>query len=399
MRQRASRPNSVIVVLFLALFAAQAGGIVLSPVLPRVAADLDVSTATAGQLRTVSGLVAGLAALVVARWARRIDLRTLMLGAAALLGCGSLLSAIAPSFELLALAQLPVGAGVGILVAAATTAVAEWVPAEHRKRVLSASLVGPPTAWVVGMPLLGVLAAQSWRYGWLALPLAASLLTAGALLMRPAVPPQTRDIELLEALRKPGFARWAAGELAATAGWAGTLVYAGAIFVQSYGTSPTLTGFVLAGSAVAYAAGNVGLRRLLERNGGRWLAWLALALAVAVGLFGGFHPSLVASGVFLCAAALLAGARTLLANAFGLNAAPEHRLAVMAVRAASQQLGYFVGAAAAGAALEAAGYAGLGVALAGFFVAAATSQLELRAGAARARRRCEGRPTPAPQLP
>jgi hypothetical protein len=54
------RRRCVGAVLFLCLFAAQAGAIALSPVLAEVARDLDVSTAWAGQLRTVAGLVAGI---------------------------------------------------------------------------------------------------------------------------------------------------------------------------------------------------------------------------------------------------------------------------------------------------------------------------------------------------
>jgi predicted MFS family arabinose efflux permease len=372
-----NRSTGVTVALFPALFAAQAAAIALSPVLPRVAADLDVSTATAGQLRTVAGLAAGISALLVARLGRRIDLRTLMLQAAALLAGGSLLSAVAPSFGLLALAQVPVGAGSGILLAAATTAVAEWVPEEDRKRVLSSALIGGPTAWVVGMPLLGVLGELSWRYGWLALPLAGSVVTAAALRGRPKLPPQPRDVEILEALREPGFARWALGELLANAGWAGTLVFAGAIFVQSYGTSLTVTGLVLAAAALAYVAGNLSLRRLADSADRRWLARLSLVLVLTVPLFGGVRSGVAVSGALFATAAFFAGARTLIGNAFGLTAAPARRLAVMATRAATNQLGYFVGAAAAGAALGAGGYTGLGLALGGFFAAAAVIQAEL----------------------
>src|SRR5829696_3352702 len=50
---RLTRPSPV---LFLCLFVSQAALLVLAPVLPDVARDLGVSTATAGQLRSLSGL-------------------------------------------------------------------------------------------------------------------------------------------------------------------------------------------------------------------------------------------------------------------------------------------------------------------------------------------------------
>src|SRR5918999_1075378 len=77
------------VTLFLCLGVSQAAVLVLTPVLAAVAADLDVSTAAAGQLRTISGL----------------------------------------------------------------SAVADWALPAERSRVLSRALLGPPVAWVVAMPL------------------------------------------------------------------------------------------------------------------------------------------------------------------------------------------------------------------------------------------------------
>jgi hypothetical protein len=65
-------------ILFLCLFAGQAGLIALSPVLVEVASNLGVSTAAAGQLRTISGLAAGLTALCLAAVSRRLQLRQLL---------------------------------------------------------------------------------------------------------------------------------------------------------------------------------------------------------------------------------------------------------------------------------------------------------------------------------
>ena len=75
-----SGPRAVGAALLAALAASQAALVVLNPLLPDVARDLDISVATAGQLRTVSGLVAGIAALTAGLWAARIGLRELLLG-------------------------------------------------------------------------------------------------------------------------------------------------------------------------------------------------------------------------------------------------------------------------------------------------------------------------------
>ena len=62
-------------VLFLCLFTSQAALLVLSPVLPEIAHEFGVSTATAGQLRAISGLAGGLVAVLVAVAPRRPGLR------------------------------------------------------------------------------------------------------------------------------------------------------------------------------------------------------------------------------------------------------------------------------------------------------------------------------------
>lgn len=377
MTARRAAGDGVALVLFLALFAAQAAVIALSPVLSEVASEFGVSTATAGQLRTLSGLAAAVTALSIPGLSRRLGLRALMLYGAALIAVGALLSAAAPSFAVLAAAQLAIGVAVAALVAAGTSAAAAWAPEGRRTAVLSWALVGQPAAWIVGMPLVGALGGVSWRVGWLALPLAAALAALLMLARRPRDAGGTAtEAGLRSALREPAVARWAVAELLANCGWAGTLVYAGALLTESYGVSGAVTGLVLAAGAVAYVGGNLVTRRFAERGARRQLIALALLLALAVPLFGAVRPSVATSTLLFSVAAFGAGARTLLGNLVGLEVAPGRRLAAMGIRTAATQLGYFFGSAAAGVALGVAGYAGLGLTLGLFFVAAAAALVE-----------------------
>ena len=84
--------------LFLCLAASQAAILVLSPVLAPLASDLDVSTAVAGQLRTVSGLAAGVTALLAGLVAARVGLRDLLGAGLLFLALGSGITAAAPDF-------------------------------------------------------------------------------------------------------------------------------------------------------------------------------------------------------------------------------------------------------------------------------------------------------------
>jgi DHA1 family inner membrane transport protein len=373
--RRRLRPRgyrAVSAVLFLCLLAGQAGAIALSPVLAEVAADLDVSTALAGQLRTIAGLVAGVTALALVRLGARVGLGRQLLAGCILLALGSVASAAAPGIGLLAAAQIPVGIAIGILTTAGTLAAAEWVPSEQRAATLSWALIGQPTAWIVGMPLLGVAGERSWRYAWLVFPLAAALLAAAAVAGRSGAPPaQAAPARMRAALVAPGLRRWLAAETLTNTAWAGTLVYSGALFVESYRASTALTGVVLAFGAGAYVSGNLALRRLTEREPWQLLPGLALLLAVATAAFGAFRPSLVGSAALFATAAFAAGGRTLLSSAFGLAVPPELRPGAMAMRAASMQFGYFTGSLAAGAALAWGGYGAFGATSSVLFLSAA----------------------------
>ena len=364
--------RTVSAVLFLCLFAGQAGAIALSPVLAQVARDLDVSTAEAGQLRTVAGLVAGLTALGIGRFAARVTLKRQLLGGSLLLALGSLASAAAPGIAWLAVAQIPVGAGIATLTTAGTLAAAEWVSPARRAATLSWVLIGQPAAWIVGMPLLGAAGGHSWRYAWLTLPLMAALLAGAAVAGRgQTARASTAAISMRATLEAPGLGRWLVAELLTNSAWAGMLVYAGALLVESYQASTALTGAVLALGAGAYVSGNLAFRRLADREPRGLLIRLSVVLALATGLFGAFRPSLLTSTALFAAAAFAAGGRTLLSSAFGLAAASELRRSAMAMRAASMQFGYFAGSVAAGAALAAGGYAAFGATIGVLFLSAA----------------------------
>ena len=359
----------------------------LAPILVEVARAFDVSSAAAGQLRTVTGLVAGVAALAFGRFGRGVALRDLLLLGTALLALGSLGSAAAPSFAVFAIAQLPIGLGIALLVSAGAAAAADWARPDERTRVLSWTLVGPAVAWVVGMPLVGAVAERSWRLAFLVLPLAASAIVAWSLSLcrkeqLPAVRPLVR---LKDLLGDRAVGTWALAELLASSAWAGTLVYAGALFVESYGSSPALTGLILGGAAVAYLPGNFLAARVARaRSALALLAPLSLLGAAGVAVLGAVRPGETTSALVLAALVFVMAARTFAAGAYGLELAPDRRLAVMGVRAAALQFGYLVGSGTGGLALLLAGYPALGAVFAALFAAATACYVVLRGSPAAA---------------
>ena len=376
--------------LFLAMFAGQAAFLVLAPILPEMIREFGVGTATAGQLRLVSGGAGGVVALTLAPLARRVDLRSLLTVGLALLASGSFATALAPTFSVVAAAQLALGAGLGIVVSAGLAAAAEWEAPERRARTVSWGLLGQAAAWVAGMPVAGAVAGVDWRLAWLAVPFLTALVGIVAVRGRPA---DTSAAGLgagwHHIWRQPAVAAWAFGELFAVAAWGGTLVFSGALFIDSYGASTATVGVVLAAGAAAYFPGSFLVRRNLDDAVRPLLIGLALALAVGVAAFGTVRPGIVFSAALFALLVFLAGGRTLAGSAIGLDAAPAHKMAIASMRAAATQFGYLLGAGVAGVALAAGGYPALGLTQAAMFTAAALGPILIAAH--------ESRPTHSPE--
>ncbi|WP_187369304.1 MFS transporter [Baekduia soli] len=363
----ATRPSPV---LFLCLFTSQAGLLVLSPILAAVAHEFGTTTAAAGQLRSVSGACGGVTALLLAVSPRRPGLRDLLSIGALLVALGSAASAGAPTLAVLAAAQGVLGIGVGLLVSAGIAAAGDWPAPGRRPHVLAWAIAGMPAAWIAGMPLVGAVAAISWRAAWLALPMVAALAALALLRMRPADPPARRTGVAMSSWLGPEVWRFIAGELLANAAWASVLTYAGALLVASYGASPGTAALGLGMSAAAMVPGTFAARRHAARATPGLLMVLTALQAAGVLALGVVRPASGATLSVLAVMAFVNGWRSMVASALGMDAAPEDRVAVMSLRAAANQFGYMLGALAGGAAIAVAGFPGLGMALAAMFLAA-----------------------------
>ena len=360
--------------LFACLFASQAGLLVLSPILPELASEFGVSTAAAGQLRTLSGATGGISAVLLALAPRRPGLRTLLSAGAALVIVGSALSAAAPCFAVLAGAQSVIGVGVGMLVAVGIAAAGEWSTPSERPRTLAWAIAGMPAAWVLGMPLAGAAASVDWRVAWLALPATSALV---ALLLVRLVPQDRHTVRRCGAAawRRPDVARFTAGELLANAAWAGVLTYSGSLLIESYSASRGLVSAGLGIAAAAMVPGTFVGRRGVSQATPAVLGALTFAQAGMVTMLGVVRPGAGLSLALLTVMAFLNGWRSMIASGLGMESAPDDKVTVMSMRAAANQFGYLLGAALGGLALAAGGFEMMGMAFSSLFALGALVHL------------------------
>ncbi|HEU4426380.1 MAG TPA: MFS transporter [Pilimelia sp.] len=357
--------------LFGCLFAAQSGLLVLTPTLSRVAADLHVPAAAAGQLRAVSGATAAVVALTLVATRRRSDLRGLLTLGLSLLAGAAIGSATAPTYWVLAAMQAVFGGGLALVVAGGLAAAATWAPAGTRATALSWALVGQPAAWIIGMPVVGFLGGHSWRLAWL-VPLAASVLALAGVSRQQRNSPEQVSTSLASLLYRPGVGRWAVAELLAFAGWAGVMVYVGVLLTDAHGLSVAAAGVALAAGAVGHVVGTfLAGRWVVERAAERTLRLTGPALAATALLLGVVRPTAGFSVAVFAAIAFLAGARMIASSAIGLDLDGVGPLQAMGMRAAAMQLGYLGGAALGGLGLTFGGWPGLGGVLAALLLLSA----------------------------
>jgi predicted MFS family arabinose efflux permease len=364
--------------LFLSAFAAQAGFLTLSPILPDVAAEFETSSAAIGQLRTLSGLAGGLVALYLFAGTNGPGLRSILRASLVALLAGSLASAMAPTLAVLVAGQVAVGGASGGLLTGGIAAAARWPEEHERHSVLTWAIVGQPAAWVVGMPLIGVVADTSWRLTWVVLPGAAAVLALTSLANRSA---DVAEAPAQGTRAATPLAGWASAEFLAFAAWGGTLVYAGALLRESYSISAGTTGLVLGLGAATYFLGAAVANR--SRNWRVHLVLFTFALVLGLVLFGGARPGLGFSAVLFGLLVLAAGTRTTLASQFVLEIPAETRLRASGARAAAMQFGYLFGAFLGGLAITIGGFRAMGMALAALVALSAVPHV---ASIARARR-------------
>jgi MFS transporter, DHA1 family, inner membrane transport protein len=164
------------------------------------------------------------AALAAGALVRRLGVRRLLLAGLWLIASGSAMSAVAPSFVVLAAAQPALGAGIATVLAGGWSAAAAWAPPAGRARLLGWAIVGQPAAWVVGMPVIGLVTAGSWRWAWVAVPLASALGAAVAVARRRPDAPARSPGRLRH---DPNVAAWALSEFVTYTAWGAVLVYTG----------------------------------------------------------------------------------------------------------------------------------------------------------------------------
>ena len=364
------RPWGRLAPLVLATAATQASIVVLAPLVVEIGRDLGASVSAIGLARSVLAGTAVAVSLAIGPLIDRIGVRPLIVRGAAIALVGAGLTAAAPGLALFYLAHAVTGVGVACLLSAGFAGVAASFEHHEAPWAMGWVVGAQSLAWILGNPVIGVLAESSWRLSY-AVPavicLAALCVGLGAAEGGPvAARGEDRSIRagLAAVFSDDSARRWATAELVAYSAWTAELTYAGAFYIEEYGVSEAAVGVLLAVGSIVFLFTSVNTSRLT-----RGLPRRPLIVACALGM--GFMlvlvlnvaPAVWVTLAFFCVMATFAAMRSTGSSALGLGQLPGRPGSMMGARTASAQMGYMVGAAGGGLVLAVSGFGTLGFVL------------------------------------
>ena len=194
-------------------------------------------------------------------------------------------------------------------------------PSRGRTKVVARAFAGPPTAWILGMPVIGVVAEVHWRLAFLAFP---PRRAAGHARRRR----QAATCRSAQRRRPPGLLRradarrWALGELLGELGLAGTLVFSGGA-AQGVRHVDDRDRVALAAVAVAYLVGNQRAGGTPAERSCRTMLATSIGAAVVVALMWSLTPAVALTLVLFAISGAMVATRTVAGTVYGFTVAGD----------------------------------------------------------------------------
>jgi predicted MFS family arabinose efflux permease len=156
--------NAPLYWLALGAFAVGTEGFMIAAILPRIASDLSVGIATAGQLVTIFALAYAVSSPILTALTGSIDRRGLLIFSMVLFAASNLVAASVPTYWSLVAARVLLAVSAGLYVPNANALAGALVAPERRGRAIAIINGGITVAIALGVPLGAVIGnAVGWR--------------------------------------------------------------------------------------------------------------------------------------------------------------------------------------------------------------------------------------------
>ncbi|WP_151633021.1 MFS transporter [Noviherbaspirillum aerium] len=271
-----------LIVLAAGMFAIGTDSFVVAGILPEVASSLGVSIGVAGQMVTFYALSYALLSPVIAATAAHWPRKRLMLAGLAVFVLGNLVTAVAPTIELVLLSRLIAGLGAAMFSPTATATGASLVPPEKRASALAIVIAGLSTATALGSPMgtfIGGLG--DWRTTMWFVTVVGLLAWFAVYMLLPSIPPLPAVglRQRLAPLKDTRITLTLLTTLVAFAGLFAVYTYIGVAFERVTDGRPDVLAGLLLLWGFAATAGNLAAGKLTDRYGSRYVIIASLAIA------------------------------------------------------------------------------------------------------------------------
>ncbi len=347
--------------------------LVIGILLIEIGANYNVSPAVAGQLNSVSSILAVFFALLMGLISIRYDHRSILviglfLYAFSAVACslaGSLY-VLLPLFALTGIARSMVDPMLNSLIGA-------HVPVESRTKAVGYTVGGLALIYLIGSLTTAYLSkAMSWQLTLLVIVAPISIITfLLALFLVPSIKKQAKEVSIRglfsvyrEGLRNRSVLACLAGTVIGLATWNVYLIYYPTFMRQTFGVSTTFVSQLNVLYSFSYIFGSLLASRFAKRLGKKMVTVGSVALLSFFSLFGmslGVFFLTVGIGV---AASFFAGIMITVITSLTLEQLPQLRGTVMSLQSAAVSLGSMLAAVAGGILITSMGYAFYGITMA-----------------------------------
>ncbi|MFI1711577.1 MFS transporter [Streptomyces griseoruber] len=397
-RAATAMPNrALLLALSLGAFSIGTDSFVINGLLERIAADLDVTESSAGQLVSVFALVYALSAPVLAAITGTLRRKQLLLVAMVAFVAANALGAVAPNYAVLMMSRLVAALGAGLYIPCGMAITVGITPERRRGRAIALVAGGMSAATALGVPI-GTLVGTvgSWRTTLVLVAALAALAVVVLAVALPQVPtpPAVTVRERLGVATHPGVLVALLSNSLACAGVFSVFTYIAPLTTTTTEVdSSGVSAYLLVWGVAAVLGSAVGGRAADAFGGQR--AYLAATAVLFGGLLALTMLTLLEPGGSAVNRALFGLALAVISIAcWALPTAQNHRIAgldspaptvALSLNSSSSYLGAAVGGAAGGLALRDGSMTGLmltgsAITLLALLVLAATARL-LRSGA------------------
>ena len=359
--------------LVTASFAAGPISVVAALLLIDIGSTFHTAVGITGQVNTAYSVAAVVAAVLMGALSLKFNHKALLLAGLALIMLSTVGCYLALDFTSFLLSYALSGVGFAVITPMTLALAGEHVALERRAHAVGWIVAGGALVWVVGAPVIAVMAESGgWRYplvGFVTPSLAISLLFAFLSLPSgsadPPTPVSRRSFlqTFSEILSCRSAVACLAGDALRSGAFVAVVVYAASFVRERFLVSTNSASLVLLGGALCYALGSIACGLVVNRMGRKASTVLTAVLAGAATIIFAFVPDLWLSILLILLASWFFGMVAAAANSLVLEQIPRLRGPLMSVDAAAVNLGSALGAAAGGTALIAFGYEGLGITL------------------------------------